>query len=1067
MSTTTKEFYSNDIVYRFDKKKRINFGVVVDSWEGSTDSDDSSPLLKGQVRVWWFNSSRETVSKQSKIRLLSRSIIPGDIVCRSNGNNLRKGYCRESKQYATVQIVGTDKIIEKVPSNRLPTLAHYENNDAVCLGNKFGRIQNVDEKITMHAKCGSTVTIFASLNHEIEDYWLTRRHRGYYEHFYAGQEVTCTPNNLIQPVWLNRTKVMKASMQKRQRFTIQSVEPTDIEVAWYDNDSMSNVNMSNIKKDDIKNLKVVEPVEKAHLVDLAERRMLKLSSSDVLLKKKDWVKKQWSLYQPEYFKNVNSKVANPNTHHKKKGSKSKIRRPSLVSSISRESAPEENDEGWWTDEVEEEISENASVSSNMSGGPLKTRHFPPKSKELVPGSTLAVEVLCMDSKATVVWQDGTEERDIPTTQLNYSISLDDHEFYPGEWVVEEGKSETLYGVVQSVDHTERTAKVKWFTRIGQEDTHAVTSEKSVYDLKKHSKFIFRPGSIVKKVPVEPEKLGYVIDSYPEGSVGVQWIDGTIESCSPYSIELIPETIEYEISLEDNDSVQVISWETESIESVAGDMTDETTLQNMAARLDFVRGRVIYLKEVFGMHTIEENFSHLKELLTVYDNCSYLDKLLETSFFSLKSKHFQILLSQVKEKAKSFGVELRGRLFSNTESMCHTFKSKNPEKENINKLVKLEHKIQTQIGNTKESEESTAPQTPETELSTPLQGNICIELLSMIKVRMDLAYAEIISRIGSPQAFSVMTNASEKAATPSTVTPMPSMPVTPDESFCIFSSPKLDKSVITKYENEPYVIIEEVPTSHHFASTKFEPWDKAKFYRAVQKEYKLLKESLPPGVWVRSYQNRLDLLSVLIVGPARTPYEDGLFMFDVQLSPDYPRSPPVVHYVSYSSERLNPNLYVEGKVCVSLLGTWMGRGTEVWGPNSTLLQLIVSIQGLILVSEPFYNEAGYEKMVESQQGQENSRNYNELVILKLVQSMTEMLLHPPEVFKQEVITHFSKNGDKLVRRLQNWCDDNCTSKPEFSLLPVSRGLKLSLNTALSSFEDVLKDIQQETNANKQK
>lgn len=111
-----------------------------------------------------------------------------------------------------------------------------------------------------------------------------------------------------------------------------------------------------------------------------------------------------------------------------------------------------------------------------------------------------------------------------------------------------------------------------------------------------------------------------------------------------------------------------------------------------------------------------------------------------------------------------------------------------------------------------------------------------------------------------------------------------------------------------------------------------------------KEYSLLNESLPPGVWVRSFGNRIDLLSVIIEGPANTPYEDGLFMFDMQLSGQYPRSPPLVHYVSYSSERLNPNLYVEGKVCVSLLGTWMGKGTEVWGPSSTLLQLFVSIQG---------------------------------------------------------------------------------------------------------------------------
>lgn len=88
----------------------------------------------------------------------------------------------------------------------------------------------------------------------------------------------------------------------------------------------------------------------------------------------------------------------------------------------------------------------------------------------------------------------------------------------------------------------------------------------------------------------------------------------------------------------------------------------------------------------------------------------------------------------------------------------------------------------------------------------------------------------------------------------------------------------------------------------------------------------------------------DLYSVMIKGPAKTPYEDGLFFFDFQLSANYPKAPPVCHYISYCSDRLNPNLYEDGKVCVSLLGTWSGKGTEVWTLNSTLLQVIVSIQG---------------------------------------------------------------------------------------------------------------------------
>ena len=148
----------------------------------------------------------------------------------------------------------------------------------------------------------------------------------------------------------------------------------------------------------------------------------------------------------------------------------------------------------------------------------------------------------------------------------------------------------------------------------------------------------------------------------------------------------------------------------------------------------------------------------------------------------------------------------------------------------------------------------------------------------------------------------------------------------------------------------------------------------------------------------------DLYSVMIKGPEKTPYEDGLFFFDFQLSADYPRAPPICHYHSYVADRLNPNLYEDGKVCVSLLGTWSGKGTETWTPNSNLLQLLVSIQGLILVAEPYFNEAGYEKQKGTQQGLENSRMYNEMVVLKLVQAMTRLTLHPPEAFKEEVQQH---------------------------------------------------------------
>jgi ubiquitin-conjugating enzyme E2 O len=61
---------------------------------------------------------------------------------------------------------------------------------------------------------------------------------------------------------------------------------------------------------------------------------------------------------------------------------------------------------------------------------------------------------------------------------------------------------------------------------------------------------------------------------------------------------------------------------------------------------------------------------------------------------------------------------------------------------------------------------------------------------------------------------------------------------------------------------------------------------------------------------------------------------------------------------------------------------------------------ILFSGLILVSEPYFNEAGYERQKGTQQGIENSRMYNEMALLKLVQVNIVIL------FLIETITPFN-------------------------------------------------------------
>ncbi|XVF44268.1 hypothetical protein PTKIN_Ptkin02bG0106800 [Pterospermum kingtungense] len=167
------------------------------------------------------------------------------------------------------------------------------------------------------------------------------------------------------------------------------------------------------------------------------------------------------------------------------------------------------------------------------------------------------------------------------------------------------------------------------------------------------------------------------------------------------------------------------------------------------------------------------------------------------------------------------------------------------------------------------------------------------------------------------------------------------------------------------------------------------------------------------IYVRVCEARMDLLRAVIIGPSGTPYHDGLFFFDCFFPPKYPNEPPMVYYYS-GGLRLNPNLYDCGKVCLSLLGTWHGDQTEMWVPGkSTMLQVLVSIQALILNARPFFNEPGYETSYVGTDGDRRSRKYNEEVFVLSLKTMIYTLRRPPKHFEDFVAGHFRNRAHDII------------------------------------------------------
>jgi len=178
-------------------------------------------------------------------------------------------------------------------------------------------------------------------------------------------------------------------------------------------------------------------------------------------------------------------------------------------------------------------------------------------------------------------------------------------------------------------------------------------------------------------------------------------------------------------------------------------------------------------------------------------------------------------------------------------------------------------------------------------------------------------------------------------------------------------------------------------------------------KRITKEIRKMKRNLPlwwdASVFLRFDAKRKYFMRALIIGPVDTPYEGGCFAFDIYIPATYPQKPPEVKLVTTGKgyHRFSPNLYHNGKVCLSLLGTWNGPG---WDPKqSDLMQVLLSIQTLIMVKKPFYMEPGLggwgenatapNSMTSSLKRQKDKKVTNGAVpVDKLKGSMTQFLCY---------------------------------------------------------------------------
>lgn len=82
-------------------------------------------------------------------------------------------------------------------------------------------------------------------------------------------------------------------------------------------------------------------------------------------------------------------------------------------------------------------------------------------------------------------------------------------------------------------------------------------------------------------------------------------------------------------------------------------------------------------------------------------------------------------------------------------------------------------------------------------------------------------------------------------------------------------------------------------------------------------------------------------NVMILGPAQSPYEGGVFKLELFLPEEYPMAPPKVRFLT---KIYHPNIDKLGRICLDIL-------KDKWSPALQIRTVLLSIQALLSAPNP--------------------------------------------------------------------------------------------------------------------
>tara|TARA_B110000977_G_C11010831_1_gene467618 strand:+ start:254 stop:1003 length:750 start_codon:yes stop_codon:yes gene_type:complete len=198
---------------------------------------------------------------------------------------------------------------------------------------------------------------------------------------------------------------------------------------------------------------------------------------------------------------------------------------------------------------------------------------------------------------------------------------------------------------------------------------------------------------------------------------------------------------------------------------------------------------------------------------------------------------------------------------------------------------------------------------------------------------------------------------------------------------------------------------------------------------IAKDVKYILKNPIDNIYYKHDNENITTGYALIVGNKDTPYSNGNYLFEFTFPDNYPYEPPKLKFLTNDGlMRFHPNLYINGKVCLSIINTWNGEGwTSCNNINSVLLILTSIFDKESLTFEPgidknHYNVKKYDTLV----GYKNIEYsiIKQIKQLKLLIGLDEkniLLCNDKNkcllLFKDEIFDNFKKNLEEINNNLE--------------------------------------------------